>query len=81
MCREACGKYVLTIDIEHCTNVGCFFHFTAPSPSYDEALKLYSKALDKHPNTAVLWKRKVAVHKARGDMEEAVKELCQFLEV
>lgn len=58
-----------------------FFHFTAPSPSYDEALKLYSKALDKHPNTAVLWKRKVAVHKARGDMEEAVKELCQFLEV
>jgi len=55
--------------------------FTTLSLSYEEALKLYSKALDKYPNTAVLWKRKVAVHKARGDIEEAVKELCQFLEV
>ena len=69
------------VDIEHRTNVGCLFFHGYRSLSYDEALKLYSKALDKHPNTAVLWKRKVAVHKARGDMEEAVKELCQFLEV
>lgn len=69
------------VDIEHRTNVGCLVTFSTLSLSFDEALKLYSKALDKHPNTAVLWKRKVAVHKARGDMEEAVKELCQFLEV
>ena len=52
-----------------------------PPPRYDEALKLYSDALEKNPNVAVLWKRKVAVHKARGNTEEAVQELCQFLEV
>jgi len=59
----------------------CIIAPPLPPPRYDEALKLYSDALEKNPNVAVLWKRKVAVHKARGNMEEAVKELCQFLEV
>lgn len=50
-------------------------------PSYEEALEFYTEALGSSPTNIPLWKRKVAVHKARGDTTEAIKELSKLLEV
>ena len=48
---------------------------------YSEALKLYEEVLGDQPTSVVLWKRKVAVFKARGDIDKAVAELNTLLTV
>lgn len=48
---------------------------------YDEALKFYSSALEESATNIPLLKRKVAVHRAKGDTAQAIKELTEFLEV
>lgn len=50
-------------------------------PSYDQAMELYDEVLEKNPTHVAVWKRKVAVHRARGEIAEAVKELTQLLDV
>ena len=49
--------------------------------SYDQAMQLYDAVLEKTPTHIAVWKRKVAVHRARGETAEAVKELTQLLDV
>ena len=48
---------------------------------YPRALEFYTKALEAHPTSSVLWKRKVAVFKAMGDTAKAVIELNSLLSV
>ncbi len=48
---------------------------------YDAALAFYQEVLDVNPTSNVVWKRKVAVYKARGETGEAVRELTKYLEV
>lgn len=48
---------------------------------YEEALQLYKRAMDDTPTSAVLWKRKVAVLKAKGDTKDAISELNALLNV
>ena len=44
-------------------------------------MQLYDEVLEKTPTHIAVWKRKVAVHRARGETAEAVKELTQLLDV
>ncbi len=48
---------------------------------YDAALAFYEETLGAHPTSSVIWKRKVAVHKAIGDTSDAIRELTKYLEV
>ncbi|XP_064381848.1 ER membrane protein complex subunit 2-like [Halichondria panicea] len=47
----------------------------------EEALSLYEEALDSHPNSVGIWKRKVAILRAQGSTTEAIRELTALLEV
>ncbi len=48
--------------------------------SYDEALSLYDDMLEIEPTNLVIAKRRVAVHKAKGDTVSAIMELTKLLE-
>ena len=48
---------------------------------YDDALKLYNDILQKEPTCAEIWRRKVAVLKAQRDVDEAIKEMNEYLKV
>ena len=52
-----------------------------PSFRYDDALKLYNDILQKEPTCAEIWRRKVAVLKAQRDVDEAIKEMNEYLKV
>ena len=48
---------------------------------YDKALEFYKEILRAHPTCTVVWKRKIAVYRAKGDTVEAIQELTKFLDV
>eukprot|EP00731_Ephydatia_muelleri_P011047 Em0005g1633a len=51
------------------------------SGKYEEALELYAEMLKDHPTHSPVMKRKVAIHKAKGETTEAIKELNSLLEI
>lgn len=54
----------------------CAFHLYR----YDQAQLLYDEMLEKEPTNTVIAKRKVAIHKAKGEIHDAIKELTKLLE-
>ena len=51
------------------------------SKQYDEALALYDEILKKSPSNFQAMKRKVCVHKAKGDIRAAIAELNGLLKL
>jgi tetratricopeptide (TPR) repeat protein len=48
---------------------------------FNKALVLYESILEKDQCREDIWKRKVAIFKAQGDTQEAIKELNEYLKV
>ena len=42
---------------------------------------IYTEVLKAHPTNSQVMKRKVAIHKAKGDLTEAIRELNGVLEM
>lgn len=48
---------------------------------YKGAMDLYNKILDNDPVNIRVWKRKVCIHKAQGNIEDAILELNKYTKV
>lgn len=57
---------------------GMFLEFNG---EFEEALKLYDDVLQSSPSNFLVRKRKVCVHKAKGDLKAAITELNDLLEI
>ena len=75
MSLEASGKYVLTYTSMFVNDLDMLVI------RYEEALELYTEMLKEHPTHSTVMKRKVAIHKAKGETTEAIRELNSLLEM
>jgi tetratricopeptide (TPR) repeat protein len=47
---------------------------------YDGALQIYDSLLKKDETNSLVWKRKIAIHRSRGNTVDAIKELSRYLQ-